>query len=134
MDIRSSKYTHETVTIDDFNTLFCHLFFRQFLETDFSLPQEKVKEIGDIAVAHLNAVVRELRRLFLVEDLVDSIKFGVLLWCLTYLGAWFNGMTLIIIGETILLNLLQEETCFKEILQIIINYTQNLKFFNFILA
>lgn len=52
-----------------------------------------------MAVSHINAAVTELRRLFLVEDLVDSIKFGVLLWCLTYLGSWFNGMTLIIIGE-----------------------------------
>lgn len=69
------------------------------METDLCLSQDKVKEISEIAVAHFNATVRELRRLFLVEDLVDSIKFGVLLWCLTYLGAWFNGMTLIIIGN-----------------------------------
>lgn len=38
-------------------------------------------------------------RLFLVEDLVDSLKFGVLLWCLTYVGACFNGITLIILGQ-----------------------------------
>lgn len=69
------------------------------MECDLSLSQDKVKEISEIAVAHLNAIVTELRRLFLVEDLVDSIKFGLLLWCLTYLGAWFNGMTLIIIGK-----------------------------------
>ncbi|XP_049696330.1 reticulon-1 isoform X3 [Helicoverpa armigera] len=37
-------------------------------------------------------------KLFLVEDLVDSLKFGVLLWCLTYVGACFNGITLIILG------------------------------------
>lgn len=75
--------------------------YRQFLEMDLSLSQDKVKEICEIAVAHINAVGCELRRLFLVEDLVDSIKFGVILWCLTYLGAWFNGMTLIIIGNNI---------------------------------
>lgn len=68
------------------------------METDVALPQDKVKEVIEIAVAHINAAIVELRRLFLVEDLVDSIKFGVLLWCLTYLGAWFNGMTLVIIG------------------------------------
>ena len=71
---------------------------RDFLELDVSLPQDKVKEVSEVAVAHINAAVVELRRLFLVEDLVDSIKFGVLLWTLTYLGSWFNGMTLIIIG------------------------------------
>ncbi|KAF3427263.1 hypothetical protein E2986_10381 [Frieseomelitta varia] len=64
---------------------------------DLTLPAEKVHEVADVAVAHLNAAVSELRRLFLVEDFVDSLKFAVLLWCLTYVGSWFNGMTLIII-------------------------------------
>lgn len=73
--------------------------FKDLLDLDVSLPQEKVREVVDVAIAHINAATIELRRLFLVEDLVDSIKFGVLLWVLTYLGAWFNGMTLIIIGE-----------------------------------
>lgn len=54
-----------------------------------------------MAVAHVNALLTELRRLFLVEDLVDSIKFGVVLYCLTYVGAIFNGMTCVIIGKTI---------------------------------
>lgn len=68
------------------------------METDVSVSQEKAQQVATVAVTHLNAAVSELRRLFLVEDLVDSTKFIVLLWCLTYLGAWFNGMTLIIIG------------------------------------
>ncbi|XP_068907277.1 reticulon-1 isoform X1 [Tenebrio molitor] len=79
--------------------------FKEFLELDVSLPQNKVKEVSEVAVAHINAAVVELRRLFLVEDLVDSIKFGVLLWTLTYLGAWFNGMTLIIIAWVALFTL-----------------------------
>lgn len=54
--------------------------------------------MADVAVANANAAVSELRRLFLVEDLVDTLKFGGVLWCLTYLGSWFNGMTLVIIG------------------------------------
>lgn len=72
--------------------------FKEYLQTDVALPQDKVENITKIAVAHLNGTILELRRLFLVEDLVDSIKFGVLLWCLTYLGAWFNGITLIILA------------------------------------
>ncbi|KAK4886890.1 hypothetical protein RN001_003161 [Aquatica leii] len=79
--------------------------FKEFLEIDISLPQEKVKEVVEVAVAHVNAAAVELRRLFLVEDLVDSIKFGVLLWCFTYLGAWFNGMTLVIIAWVALFTL-----------------------------
>ncbi|XP_069677970.1 reticulon-1-like [Periplaneta americana] len=79
--------------------------FKDILELDLTLPQDKVREVTDIAVAHVNAAALELRRLFLVEDLVDSIKFGVLLWCLTYVGSWFNGMTLIIIAFVALFTL-----------------------------
>lgn len=67
------------------------------MDIDLSLSQDKVQQVATVCVAHLNAFVGELRRLFLVEDLIDSIKFGLLLWCCTYLGSWFNGMTLVII-------------------------------------
>lgn len=72
---------------------------REYLDTDLALSQEKVQQLSTVAVAHVNALVTELRRLFLVEDLVDSIKFGVVLYCLTYVGAIFNGMTCVIIGK-----------------------------------
>ncbi|XP_029159758.1 reticulon-1 isoform X1 [Nylanderia fulva] len=79
--------------------------FKDILDLDLAVPAEKVHEVADVAVAHANAAVSELRRLFLVEDFVDSLKFGVLLWCLTYVGSWFNGMTLIIIGVVALFTL-----------------------------
>lgn len=75
------------------------MFFREYLEVELILPQDKVQELASVGVAHLNALVSELRRLFLVVDLIDSIKFGGLLWGLTYLGSWFNGMTLVILGK-----------------------------------
>ncbi|XP_076299673.1 reticulon isoform X2 [Lasioglossum baleicum] len=71
--------------------------FKDILDLDLTVPAEKVHEVADVAVAHANAAVNELRRLFLVEDFVDSLKFGVFLWCLTYVGSWFNGLTLIIL-------------------------------------
>lgn len=77
--------------------VFNMLHFREYLESDLTLSQERVQQVSTVAVSHLNAAITELRRLFLVEDLVDSIKFGVLLYCLTYVGALFNGMTLIIL-------------------------------------
>ncbi|XP_076171871.1 reticulon isoform X2 [Ptiloglossa arizonensis] len=79
--------------------------FKDILELDLTVPAEKVHKVADVAVAHANAAVSELRKLFLVEDFVDSLKFGVLLWCLTYVGSWFNGMTLIIIGVVALFTL-----------------------------
>lgn len=70
------------------------------MDLDIRLPQEKAEELSKLAVVHLNAVLVELRRLLLAEDLVDSAKFFGILWVLTYVGALFNGLTLIIIGMT----------------------------------
>ncbi|CAG4967005.1 unnamed protein product [Colias eurytheme] len=72
--------------------------FKWLLEKDISVGVERAQSLAAAATAHCNAALHELRRLFLVEDLVDSLKFGVLLWCLTYVGACFNGITLIILG------------------------------------
>jgi len=79
--------------------------FKALLESDTSLPADKVHEATDVIVAQLNCGLAELKRLFLVEDIVDSIKFGALLWCLTYLGSWFNGLTLITLGVVALFSL-----------------------------
>jgi len=72
--------------------------FKEYLGWELALPQEKVQQVATVSVAHINAFLAELRRLFLVEDLVDSIKFGALLWALTYLGSWFNGITLVVLA------------------------------------
>jgi len=71
--------------------------FKQLLEYDVSLPEERLHEVADAVMKSSTNFLKELRRLFLVEDLVDSLKFGLILWVLTYFGAWFNGMTLIIL-------------------------------------
>ncbi|XP_049281241.1 reticulon-1 isoform X1 [Anopheles funestus] len=79
--------------------------FKDYLEMDLTLSQEKVQQLATFAVAHVNALLTGLRRLFLVEDLVDSIKFGVLLYWLTYVGAIFNGITCVMIGFVALFTL-----------------------------
>ncbi|XP_076464601.1 reticulon-1-A-like isoform X4 [Babylonia areolata] len=71
--------------------------FKQYLDLDITLKEEKVSRVTQTVLQHVNRSMLELRRLFLIEDLVDSIKFGLLLWVLTYIGSWFNGMTLIIL-------------------------------------
>ncbi|MFV1134980.1 reticulon family protein, partial [Klebsiella pneumoniae] len=47
---------------------------------------------------YINSTLKELRGLLLVQDLVDSLKFAVLMWLLTYVGALFNGLTLLILA------------------------------------
>lgn len=72
--------------------------FKTALEGDMDIPKEKAVEFVEAGIDHLNCYSKELRRLFLVEDIVDSIKFGLLLWVLSYVGAWFSALTLIIVG------------------------------------
>ncbi|XP_031164244.1 reticulon-4a isoform X6 [Sander lucioperca] len=72
--------------------------FKQYLDQEVALPEDMVHKYSDLALAKINKTIGELRRLFLVEDLVDSIKFAVLMWILTYVGSLFNGLTLIILA------------------------------------
>lgn len=72
--------------------------FKALLDMNIDLPEDKAQMALKNICKHINCTVRELRRLFLIEDLVDSMKFALLLWVLTYIGSWFNGMTLIIMG------------------------------------
>ncbi|XP_053291773.1 reticulon-4 isoform X6 [Pleuronectes platessa] len=72
--------------------------FKLYLDREVALPEDVVHKYSDLVLARMNKSICELRRLFLVEDLVDSIKFAVLMWILTYVGGLFNGLTLIILG------------------------------------
>uniref|UniRef100_V9KI52 Reticulon n=1 Tax=Callorhinchus milii TaxID=7868 RepID=V9KI52_CALMI len=72
--------------------------FKGCLETDVTVSEDLIHKYSDVGLGHVNRVLTELRRLFLVQDLVDSLKFSVLMWLLTYVGALFNGLTLLIIA------------------------------------
>ncbi|XP_049726618.1 reticulon-4 isoform X1 [Elephas maximus indicus] len=72
--------------------------FRAYLESEVAVSEELVQKYSDSALGHVNCTIRELRRLFLVDDLVDSLKFAVLMWVFTYVGALFNGLTLLILA------------------------------------
>ncbi|KAL3873460.1 hypothetical protein ACJMK2_036573 [Sinanodonta woodiana] len=72
--------------------------FRKYLEMDLNLKEAVVEKAAENIAKNLNCVLGELRRLFLVEDIVDSLKFGMLLYLLTYIGCCFNGMTLVIMA------------------------------------
>ncbi|XP_040035063.2 reticulon-4a isoform X9 [Gasterosteus aculeatus] len=71
--------------------------FKQYLDQEVALSEDVVHKYSDLALAKLNKTVCELRRLFLVEDLIDSIKFAGLMWVLTYVGSLFNGLTILIL-------------------------------------
>ncbi|XP_069738483.1 reticulon-1-like [Phaenicophaeus curvirostris] len=73
--------------------------FRAYLEMDVTLTPEAFAAATSALVPRLNRALRFLLRLFLVEDLVDSLKLALTLWLLTYVGAVFNGITLLILAE-----------------------------------
>jgi len=72
--------------------------FKAYLEIEIALSQDQISKYADKILLYTNTCMRELRRLFLVQDLVDSLKFAVLMWLLTYVGALFNGLTLLILA------------------------------------
>ena len=67
---------------------------------DPTLPNEYVQSFCSQAAHKINHGILELRRLFLIDNLFDSLKFGLSLWFLTYIGSWFNAMTLTIMFWT----------------------------------
>ncbi|XP_062406547.1 reticulon-1b isoform X4 [Sardina pilchardus] len=72
--------------------------FKSYLDMEISLSQDQMQRYAENVQYYLNSMLKELRRLFLVQDLVDSLKFAVLMWLLTYVGALFNGLTLLIMA------------------------------------
>ncbi|XP_036405583.1 reticulon-1-like isoform X1 [Megalops cyprinoides] len=72
--------------------------FKSYLESEICLSQEQMQNYAEKTQYYINSTLKELRKLFLVQDLVDSLKFAVLMWLLTYVGALFNGLTLLILA------------------------------------
>ncbi|XP_058872009.1 reticulon-3-B-like isoform X2 [Acipenser ruthenus] len=79
--------------------------FRAYMEKDISLSSESFSRYLDTGLKHGNCVLKQLSRLFLVEDLVDSLKLAVFMWLMTYVGAVFNGITLLIIAHILVFSI-----------------------------
>lgn len=47
---------------------------RSYLEMEISLSQDQISKYADKILLYTNTCMKELRRLFLVQDLVDSLK------------------------------------------------------------
>ncbi|XP_074862190.1 reticulon-3 isoform X2 [Carettochelys insculpta] len=73
--------------------------FKAYLDLDITLSSEAFHNYMNAAMVHVNRALKLIIRLFLVEDLVDSLKLAVVMWLMTYVGAVFNGITLLILGE-----------------------------------
>ncbi|XP_077083965.1 uncharacterized protein LOC143736988 isoform X1 [Siphateles boraxobius] len=76
--------------------------FKALMEKDVAVPPETFRKHVDACLTHVNRALKQMSRLFLVEDLVDSIKLAVVMWLLTYVGAVFNGITILILADILL--------------------------------
>lgn len=72
--------------------------FQAYLDVDLTLTQEQTERLSQQIASHVVSTATQLRHFFLVEDLVDSLKLALLFYILTFVGAVFNGLTLLILG------------------------------------
>uniref|UniRef100_A0A7N8XPX8 Reticulon n=1 Tax=Mastacembelus armatus TaxID=205130 RepID=A0A7N8XPX8_9TELE len=61
--------------------------FKALIDKDVSIPPETFRKHVDASLTYINRALKQMSRLFLVEDLVDSLKLAVVMWLLTYVGA-----------------------------------------------
>lgn len=69
---------------------------------DLPLPEalsdmDRAQNFGETLFTSAATLMQKLRSLVLIEDLIESAKLIVVLWFATYVGAWFNGLTLVIL-------------------------------------
>lgn len=79
--------------------------FKSMLEMDITMSSESFHKHLNAILVHVNKVLKVVVRLFLVEDLVDSLKLAVFMWLMTYVGAVFHGITLLILAEILIFSL-----------------------------
>ncbi|KAI4882268.1 hypothetical protein NFI96_027221, partial [Prochilodus magdalenae] len=75
--------------------------FKVLLDKNISITPETAHRYTDLLLLNLNRALIQTRRLLLVEDVVDSLKLAGLMWVLTYVGAVFNGVTLLILADIV---------------------------------
>jgi hypothetical protein len=81
---KSAIYIHKSVLQRHFSLDTNSLFVlfppnRSYLEVEISLSQDQIGNYADKALLYANTCMKELRRLFLVQDLIDSLKVSLCL-------------------------------------------------------
>lgn len=71
--------------------------FKKYLDLDVTLPSDRVINLTDRLVTDLNCLLKRLKTIFLVEDFIESLKFAVAMYMLTYIGQMVNGLTIFIV-------------------------------------
>ncbi|KAG1943523.1 reticulon 2b [Pimephales promelas] len=77
--------------------------FQSYLDEDHTLTDEDTVRMAEQIVLLIATAVTEIKRLFFIDSIMDSVKFVVFLYLLTYVGVQANGLTLVMTGKDILL-------------------------------
>ncbi|XP_076836124.1 reticulon-2b isoform X2 [Brachyhypopomus gauderio] len=72
--------------------------FQSYLDEDSTLTDEDTIRVVEKIVLLIATLITELKRLFFIDSIMDSLKFIGLLYLLTYVGVQTNGLTLMISG------------------------------------
>uniref|UniRef100_A0A087XHG1 Reticulon n=1 Tax=Poecilia formosa TaxID=48698 RepID=A0A087XHG1_POEFO len=76
--------------------------FRTYKSVVQAVQGHPFRELIEKDVTSLTHINRALKEMFLLEDPVDSLKLAVVMWMLTYVGAVFNGITILILADILL--------------------------------
>lgn len=72
------------------------------LDVEALLRVDDIQGAIQVLMGHLLFIIDLLRSLFLIANVFDSFKFGLLLYALTYVGEAFNLLTIFIIALVLL--------------------------------
>ncbi|RXN26990.1 reticulon-2 [Labeo rohita] len=72
--------------------------FQSYLDEDRTLTDEDTVRMAEQIVLLIATAVTELKRLFFIDSIMDSVKFVVFLYLLSYVGVQTNGLTLVMTG------------------------------------
>jgi len=78
---------------------------KNLLEEKIELAEDTVREVAEMFRVYTNDKVKQLQAIFLISDILASLKFGVLLWLVSYIGSWFSMLTLSILGVMLVFSL-----------------------------
>lgn len=71
--------------------------WNKVLNLNVKLSPETMHKLVDTSHGNLNASLIYFKQVLMVEDKLATFKFAFFLYMLTYIGSWFNGLTLITI-------------------------------------
>ncbi|KAM6911218.1 reticulon-2b [Lycodopsis pacificus] len=79
--------------------------FQSYLDHDSSLTDKETVMLVEEVVLLIAFAFTEIKRLIFIESMIDSIKFIVLLYLLSYVGVLTSGLTLVITAVIVVFSL-----------------------------